>query len=454
MKRCIFLLLGSAGAANLRRNHGPELRVGIGGSIDDRDSRERNVTRTSGASLTGEQPQPFKLVLSNHKGVQYTAPVSLDKQTLMAVYDTGSFEIMAISRLCKVCSISSSLTTYDNRNSQSYKEGHRPIEDHHFAGGVVTGRQDFETVHVGDLDSVFQVKDMAFWQIVSTDMPVWTNKKATFTAIVGLGHRGVVPDTPEDGQPMDSVIERTGTRRFSICLVRGPANPGYIVFNPPYDLGLSGIGSMFRRVPVIGKNHWAVSLNSVSTIEGSKTTQACVGGEKCIAIVDSGTSLIGVPPNAVNMVYDVIKQVKPDCSNLDELPELVFELGGQKFSMPGSAYTVQFGAGPGNPGRCLPAFTDFAMTSDQGTVWILGMPFLRHFYTIFDREEPSIYVAEQGENCEPAEARNGTAATGAFWLNSTGLAADSQTKRAQLTLADVSEARLPSWANGQKHIVI
>lgn len=390
-------------------------------------------------------------------GVQYTAPISLAKQTLAAVYDTGSFEIMAISRQCKVCKLAPSLATYDNSSSRSFVKGDRPIEDHHFAGGTVTARQDFESVHVGTVDSVFKVDNMAFWQVVSTDMPVWMNKKASFTAIVGLGHRGAVPDTPEDEKPMDSLIERTGTQRFAICLVRGPANPGYLVFNPPYDFGQSEAASMFRRIPVIGRNHWALPMNSVSTIDGNKTTRSCVGGEKCVAIIDSGTSLIGVPPNAVKMVFNTIKQIKSDCSNLDELPELVFELGGHEFRMPGAAYTVQFGAAPGKPTRCLPAFTDFAMTSDQGTVWILGMPFLRHFYTVFDRQEPSIYVANQGENCEPAaepaEALNGTAAAGNFF-NATGLAAHSQRQAAQLTIADVSEARLPSWAYGQKHITV
>jgi len=370
-------------AANLRHSH--DASAG---------SERRGLERDD--DVNELQPRTFKLALKNVKGVQYTAPISLGAQTFMAVYDTGSFEIMAISRQCKVCKLPSTLTTYDNSTSQSFVAGKRPIEDHHFAGGTVIARQDFETVHVGTVDSVFQVKNMAFWQVVDTNMPIWKNKKASFTAIVGLGHRGAVPDSGTDGKLAESLIERTGTQRFAICLERGPSSPGYITLNPAFDFKSADFGSVFRRISVIGRHHWAVRMNSMSATLDGKTTSRCVGGHNCIAIVDSGTSLIGVPPHATDFIFDIVKQVKWDCSNLDTLPKLIFELDGQKFVMPASAYTVQLGPEGGKPYRCLPAFTDFFMTSDQGSVWILGMPFLRHFYTVFDRKEPSICVAEQG----------------------------------------------------------
>jgi hypothetical protein len=429
------------------------LLLGIANGVFLRHSRDVGIERHQGGA-DSMRSQEFKLTLDNHKGVQYTAPITLNNQTLRAVYDTGSFEIMAISRLCKVCSLPSGLNTYDNATSPTFKKGNRPIVDHHFAGGLVVARQDYETVLVGDVSSVFKVTNMAFWQVVDTNMPVWMNKKASFTAIVGLGHRGAVPDTPEDEKPMDSLIERTGTQRFAICLERGPEKPGYLVFNPAYDFRVTSISSMFRRINVVGNHHWAVTMNSVSAIRNDRTDRSCVDGNKCVAIIDSGTSLIGVPPNAVHMVYDIIQQVKYDCSNLDTLPELVFELDGHKFAMPGSAYTVQYGQGAdGKPQRCLPAFTDFAMTSDRGTVWILGMPFLRHFYTVFDREEPSIYVADQGDNCEPVSAQNATGADSTFF-NTTGLVGGMRRKQQLPTIADMSQAQLPSWAYGQAHLTL
>lgn len=330
------------------------------------------------------------------------------------------------------------------------------MEDHHFAGGLVVARQDFETVRIGDLGSAFTVESMPFWQVVSTDMRVWMSKKAQFTAIVGLGHRTVVPGTPEDQRPVPSLIERTGTDRFAICLQRGPSNPGYITFNAAID-GPTATGSVsalestassvFRRVPIIGKNHWAVKLNEVSSFNGKTTERLCgPNSGPCVAIIDSGTSLIGVPPIAVPFIMDLIRDIKQDCSNLDQLRDLTFDLGGHQFVMPASAYVVQFPVAPGVR-KCLPAFTDFKMTSAQGSVWILGMPFLRHFYTVFDRNEPSLYIAEQGDNCQPA-ANNATST----FLNHSSFTL--HRRHQEPTIADMADATLPSWANGQTNVEI
>merc|ERR1719326_569395 len=93
------------------------------------------------------------------------------------------------------------------------------------------------------------------------------------------------------------------------------------------SVGTSGASSpMFRHVPVIGNNHWAVQLSAVSSFDGNAANAVCNDGTTCIAIIDSGTSLIGVPPMGVPLVAKIIKQIKMDCSNLDELPDLVFTL--------------------------------------------------------------------------------------------------------------------------------
>jgi hypothetical protein len=202
------------------------------------------------------QPPMHRLTLQNYKGVQYTAPLMLNTQTLMAVYDTGSFEIMAMSNICSVCRVPMPLTKYDNRSSTTFVAGAGSIEDHHFAGGLVRARLDYETVQVGDIGASFSVPNMPFWQVVSTDMQVWKSNKSQFTAIVGLGHRTNLPynKRPHASGPDESLIERTGTQRFAICLQRGLANPGYITFNPQLALPSlqqpTSTSNIFQRVPV------------------------------------------------------------------------------------------------------------------------------------------------------------------------------------------------------------
>jgi len=424
MKKCsapilyVLPLLSVAAAVFLRRDdHMPDDPVSVGiGTVED---NSKYSGRTF-PSIDDSKPE-YILTLQNYRGVQYYAPVTLDSQKMFAVYDTGSFEIMAVGIGCTTCQIGQ-LTKYNSASSSTFSPGIGVVEEHHFAGGLVAGRQDYETVHVGNEGKDLTVTQMPFWQVVRTDMRVWMSDRAHFNAIVGLGHR-----TLQYGQ-VESLLERTDINRFALCLQRGLANPGYITFNPHLDAA-RGTSSMFRRLPVIGKNHWAVSMEEASV----GATKACVG-TTCLAIVDSGTSLIGVPAEGVPMVSQIMQMVKKDCSNINDpsLPDLVFVLGGQRFVLPPAAYVIKFPLDTGVV-KCIPAFTDFKMQSDHGSVWILGMPFLRHFYTVFDRSEPSLYIADQGANCQPV-SHNATVNT---FVNTRPFQ--------EPTIADTAEAMMPSF---------
>jgi hypothetical protein len=455
MKKCISCLLYVspflcvANAASLRRN--PTVSAGIG-SIDNTQHASNGKATPSTADFAHPE---YTLTLQNYKGVQYFAPIMLNNQKMSAVFDTGSFEIMAMSKACTACKIPAPLVKYDNASSPTFIKGKHGIENHYFAGGTVVARQDYETVRIGDLGKDFTVAEMPFWQIVDTDMLVWMSNRARFTAIVGLGHRTTVP---ESAGTVETLLERTETDLFSICLEKGASNPGHLTFNPKVDLmgqtdsaqftassGSATSQSMFRKLPVIGKNHWTVRINEVSTSNGKDTINICNAGQSCVAVVDSGTSLIAVPPLAVPMIKTLIQSVKADCSNIDQLQDLVFNLAGHQFVMPPSAWVVKFE----NKGvtKCLPAFTDFKMSSAMGSVWILGMPFLRRFYTVFDRITPSLYVADQGPNCQPAVHNSTMNQT--FVTTSGGMVPRVHEEPA---FVDIDEAQLPSWAFGESMI--
>merc|ERR1719321_923585 len=52
--------------------------------------------------------------------------------------------------------------------------------------------------------------------------------------------------------------------------------------------------------------------------------------------------------------------------------------------------------------RCVPAFMTINKNSAYGPVWILGMPFLRYYYTIFDRTNKKVHISEASESCQPS----------------------------------------------------
>lgn len=389
-----------------------------------------------------EKRETLRLELRNHKGVQYSGDFTLGKQTVDAVYDTGSFEIMALSSHCSSCS--TDLMLYNNDTSATFSHGKGAAEEHHYAGGSMLAAAGYETVHIGNADSSLQAAKMPFWQVLDTNMKVWTDSLADFSVIVGMGFTTHVPDSSSQMGDVVTLLERVNCDVFSVCLERGAQNPGWLTLNPTLDMAL------FRSVPVVGEKHWAVQLSDVKFAKDKP--DPCAGG--CAAIVDSGTSMIGVPPSAVAGMLDTIHAIEMDCSNLDSLPDLVFNLGEHKFVLPPSGYVIQLdheidGLGLHNNesrqiSTCLPAFMDMDIRTDMGPVWVLGMPFLRHFHTVFDRETKALHIADQGEKCKPvAFAETETSEKLPSLIRRK---ASIKTKPQDLTYVDKSAARVPLWA--------
>merc|ERR1719487_1424378 len=74
-------------------------------------------------------------------------------------------------------------------------------------------------------------------------------------------------------------------------------------------------------------------------LEGSDGKSHAIGCEKgCGAIIDTGTSLTGVPSDVYRIAAEAIQSLDPDCSNLASLPDLRFKLDGIEFSLPPEAY--------------------------------------------------------------------------------------------------------------------
>jgi len=175
---------------------------------------------------------------------------------------------------------------------------------------------------------------------------------------------------------------------------------------------------------VVGENHWGVQMADV-TIGTEKLL--CDGGG-CGAIVDSGTSLLAAPSEHLELLTPLLNTIKEDCSNLHELPMLYLTLGGHQLALPPKAYVMQIKGAVRVSGdvleadkdkevwdvlffkpkirktdMCLPAFMQLDKMSDYGPVWILGMPFLRYYYTQFNRSTKHLYFARASATCDPLQ---------------------------------------------------
>lgn len=149
----------------------------------------------------------------------------------------------------------------------------------------------------------------------------------------------------------------------------------------------------------------------------------------------------------------MLQALGANCLQEQSLPHLEFELGGVTLSLPPSAFIGFVKGIMPAPWRlrfhqepfiqvedCELLMMDAGkMTStEHGPLWIIGMPFFRHFYTTFDYgtsdQDTSIWVAEASPDCQPQET-------------TTNLLQVSGTSLLRL---DQSKLRLPGWmVNGK-----
>lgn len=384
--------------------------------------------------------KPYRQELHNIGDVQYTGDIEIGGQVLRAILDTGSFELLVLSKECHVCGDPEKL--YDSEESDEYHEG-KNLTQHNFGSGATLSIQAYDTVRVGPLEA----RRQPFWQVFDAEMPIL--EESTFAVIVGVGppgsaerisedkgygapvvlDRGSLRGVPEgramnlsanvsvDMRPTSSICSSFDVRTISVCIGEQQGSPGYFVWN---DIAPWEQGRQFTQVPVAGEIYWAVKMTSVRTA-GDKSTLACADG--CAAIIDSGTSLIAAPSEVIWAVEAMLGELKEDCSNLEDLPHLTFELGGKIFSLPPDAYIGQI-INKDAPGlsdilhfhthsrrhTCVPLFMNMDVASQLGPMWILGLPFFRKYYTTFsvDTSGPDVKkymsMALADDDCKPAES--------------------------------------------------
>jgi hypothetical protein len=360
--------------------------------------------------LRRSQPQPrsYRQILHNYQNVQYYADFTIGRQNITGIFDTGSFELLVRSSRCSGCAHPT--PPYDRKKSATYGEN-GTVTKHVFGSGPCVSMMGYESVSVGPLRSEGQ----AFWEIIDHRISVLDTAK--FAAIVGIGPNFAYGNTEK------TLLMSYGIDEFSICLQKESGAEGFLTWGPSDDV-LKPEDTI--AASVIGKHHWVTRLRDVrfASAGGAGAPGPCGPEEACAAIIDSGTSLIAAPGVALMQLSDLIPEIKEDCSNLHELPVLTFNIDGHPFELPPQAYVMRtkgasleasdiwdilfFKPKMRRYDLCLPAFMQIDMMSQHGPVWILGMPFFRHYHTTFDRQKEEMRFARAGEGCQARPLRAAT----------------------------------------------
>ncbi|KAB0390272.1 hypothetical protein E2I00_001133, partial [Balaenoptera physalus] len=155
-----------------------------------------------------------------------------------------------------------------------------------------------------------------------------------------------------------------------------------------------GIDSSYYKgtlnwVPISVEGYWQITVDSITM--GGKPI-ACSNG--CQAIVDTGTSLLAGPTNAIANIQSYIGASETSygsmaisCSSINSLPDIVFTINGIQYPVPPTAYILQ------SQGSCSSGFQGMNIPTASGELWILGDIFIRQYYTVFDRANNQVGLA-------------------------------------------------------------
>lgn len=84
--------------------------------------------------------------------------------------------------------------------------------------------------------------------------------------------------------------------------------------------------------PVTSDAYWEIELTKIQI--GGIDLQVCetlnhING-KCGVAIDTGTSLLAGPTNYINQILRILK-LRDDCSNYNEMPDIIIDLSGTEY---------------------------------------------------------------------------------------------------------------------------
>eukprot|EP00932_Pfiesteria_piscicida_P021827 SRR837773.8605.p1 GENE.SRR837773.8605~~SRR837773.8605.p1 ORF type:complete len:359 (+),score=104.42 SRR837773.8605:140-1078(+) len=235
-----------------------------------------------------------------------------------------------------------------------------------------------------------------------------------FDGVVGLGLESLAlaPEFSFLGQ-----LGRSGAlaqARFGYFLSQTDSVPSEISFGG-HDARRVASDLQWEPVHRPELGYWQVKIRSI--IIGGQTLEACEDGG-CTAIADTGTSLLGVPKEAMRKMHvGLARKVPGDPERLDcrhfPGPEVVVELtSGLRLTLGPEDYSrsTAMRVTQNSTGRTQVVCRASLMPVDPDTAlgakaWILGEPVLRKYYTAYDWSTQQIGFALAAQPTEEAPRR-------------------------------------------------
>ena len=366
------------------------------------------VRGSSSASDQGAFGYNETLPIANFLDAQYYGPLSLGSppQQLMCVYDSGSANLVVLSANASAGFLGNR-TRYTHWLSTTYHEDNRPIAIE-YGSGAATGFVSNDTIRLGSLEA----RRQAFGEIVGGDL---THLRAG--AILGLGFQALSQGSLP--LPFDSIAAANGIpRRWSMYLSRVNAvNRTHPLVNITTTMSRLYLGGKkaglavepWVYAPLVAESFWVLAASSV--LVGHTDVCSLTGtGRPCLAIVDTGTSFLGVPTTRFDQVLAEVTRGHV-CETLANTEYVACRCSGGMASFPTLEFNV-ITMVAGTDGRpvtrtldlrlapedymhvetfmhakyCIPEISSVPPLQADLDVYLLGDTLLRTYYTEFDMD--------------------------------------------------------------------
>lgn len=321
---------------------------------------------------------------------EYYGQVSVGSppQSFLVVFDTGSGNLLLPSRECtsEACTghkrYDSTLSATamqvafaEKPNDPIAADGTRDIVTITFGTGEMSGVYVRDNVCLGNADVCCQANFVAATE--ESDEPF---SLVPFDGILGLS----LPQMAEG--PTFSILDRlvdAGALERSIFGVffGNDGEQSEVTFG---TYRKENLASELFWAPVSTPGYWQVEMADV--LLENKRLGVCNGAHKCQVAVDTGTSLLAGPSDLVDMLIERLS-VAENCSNFNSLPDLGFIIGDHVLNLSPEDYVAQTG------GVCSLGLMSLDIPPPRGPLFIFGDPFLRKYYTVYDRDQVRVGFA-------------------------------------------------------------
>ncbi|KAJ4217478.1 hypothetical protein NW759_008784 [Fusarium solani] len=388
--------------------------------------------------------KPIKVKLNNWwDGTDYQwygkVSVGTPGQEFNLLFDTGSTDLVLPKKGCTSCS---NYTTYDPSKSSTYsKEPNYQYEASYGTAGnaeplakpvTMQGRIVTDVVTIGDAIA----ENQTFF--LSNEYPKELGENPLGPNIDGIFGLG-----PPGASVFNHEFNKTFTTTFWNLLKSGQLPPVFSLFlnsgrdSASGEATLGGIDSSkyegeLTKVPfnatvtaLVGE--WFID-NPTFYIDKKSVKNSATGKSftQAVSLLDTGTAFIMAPDHQT--AKDMYAAISPEIKLLDKLgvwgapcdvmeklkPELTFTVGsGDKLvnlTMPADAFNL--GEHPDHPGKCQGVILHSPEPiSELATVWVIGSPVLKGYYTVWDGQKLELGVGTLKESTGNATETSSPAST-------------------------------------------